>query len=215
MTDSRKSKRSYRSPLRERQAAHTRERVLEASAELFSTRGFGGTTMTGIAREAQVSVESVHATGSKAVLLVEAFRTRYTGEGGWGSFLDVGSVQDIFAVTDPDEAVERIVDFMATGHARSARLLVELRTAAAAEPVVAEQWDELVKVKAEGWAATAEWMVGIGIIGDVSSDDLPHLAATLGTLLSAETYLHLSSDWEFDEEQYRAWVRQQVLSVAV
>ena len=215
MADANRPRRTYRSPLREEQAARTHERIVEAAAVLFSDHGYSGTTMSDVARAAEVSVESVHATGSKAVLLVEAFRTRYTGEGGWGSFLDVGSVQDIFAVTDPDEAIERIVDFMATGHARSARLLVELRTAAAAEPVVAEQWDELVTVKADGWTATAEWMVRIGVVDDVSPDDLPQLAVTLGTLLSAETYLHLTSDWQLDDDQYRAWVRQQVLSVHV
>ena len=66
-------KRAYHSPLREQRAQETRDRVIAAAAELFNLHGFAGTTMSAIAREAGVSVESVHAVGTKGSLLVEAY----------------------------------------------------------------------------------------------------------------------------------------------
>ncbi len=201
-------KRAYRSPKRKEQAARTRERIIEAAGDLFSARGFAGTTMGDIARSAEVSVESVHATGTKASLLLEAFRTRYAGQGGWSSFDEVDSVQDTMSGDDPDVGIDRVIDFLAVGHSRSARLMTELRATAAVEPLIAEHWAELVAVKAAGWVASAEWMVRIGIARtDEAAPDLSAMAASLSVMLSAETYLQLTDDWGFNDQQYRDWAR--------
>ncbi len=208
MSDDVVAKRAYRSPKRKEQAARTRERIIEAAADLFSTKGFAGATMGDIARAADVSVESVHATGTKAALLLEAFRTRYTGQGGWSSFDEVESVQDIMSGDDPDVGIDQVIDFLAMGHARSARLMTELRATAAVEPLIAEHWAELVAVKAAGWMASAEWMVRIGIARtDGAAPELSVMAASLSVMLSAETYLQLTDDWGFDDQQYREWAR--------
>src|SRR5215208_6195711 len=63
-------KRTYRSPLRERQAEETRQRVLDAALTMFSTSGYGAMTMAAIAREAGVAPETIYATfGSKPALI--------------------------------------------------------------------------------------------------------------------------------------------------
>lgn len=208
MTDDAAPKRAYRSPKRKEQAARTRDRIIAAAGALFSTRGFAGTTMGDIARTADVSVESVHATGTKASLLLEAFRTHYAGQGGWTSSDDVGVVQDIMGGDDADRGIDHVIDFLAEGHARSARLMTELRATAAVEPMIAERWATLVSAKAAGWMASAEWMVKIGIVeADEPPADLTVMAASLSVMLSAETYLQLTDDWGFTDEQYRAWAR--------
>ena len=207
MTEVAGQKRTYRSPVRAERAAQTRRSIIAAAAELFSTHGFGGTTMGDIARVAGVSVESVHATGTKPALLLEAFRTRYAGEGGWTAFRDVQPVKEIMAGTDPERAVVQISDFLAAGHAASARLMIELRAAAGVEPMIAEQWDELVALKHDGWLASAEWLVRIGVVeADVAPEDIDRLAAGLNVVGSAETYLQLADDWGLDDDQYRAWL---------
>lgn len=201
-------KRAYRSLKRTEQAARTRDRIIDAAGELFSSRGFAGTTMADIARAADVSVESVHATGTKASLLLEAFRTRYAGQGEWSSFDEVASVREIMAGDDPDRGLDEVVDFLAAGHARSARLMAELRATSGVEPLITEHWAELVSHKAAGWMASAEWMVRIGIVdGDMPPAELTTLAVSLSVMLSAETYLQLTDDWGFTDDQYRAWAR--------
>jgi AcrR family transcriptional regulator len=208
MADAARPRRAYRSPLREEQAARTRHRIVEAAAELFSAQGYTGTTMGEIARAAEVSVESVHATGPKAGLLVEAIRQRYSGDGRWTSLLEAHRVQDVVAGADVDDGIDRIVDLIASAHTRSARLMLELRTVAALEPLVSERWEGFLTAKRESWIATAEWMVRAADHVPVESTPqvTAELAATINVLASAETYVQLTSDWELDEDRYRAWL---------
>ena len=63
--------RRYRSTVRARQAAATRAAVLAAARDLFTTTGYAGTTVTAVARRAEVSVDTVYASvGRKPELLL-------------------------------------------------------------------------------------------------------------------------------------------------
>ena len=53
-------KRRYRSAQRTKQASATRREILEAARRLFTSRGFGRTTMEAVAAEADVSVATVY-----------------------------------------------------------------------------------------------------------------------------------------------------------
>ncbi|RYJ05021.1 MAG: TetR/AcrR family transcriptional regulator, partial [Actinomycetales bacterium] len=79
MTETR-TKRAYHSPLRQRRAAESRQRIIESSLSLFNELGYSGTTMSAIAKLASVSVESVHGVGQKGDLLLLAFRLAYNGD---------------------------------------------------------------------------------------------------------------------------------------
>lgn len=62
----------YHSPRREAAAASTREAILRHARSLFLARGYGATTVSDIARAAQVATPTVYATtGGKAALFVE------------------------------------------------------------------------------------------------------------------------------------------------
>ena len=58
--------------MRQAQKAQTRQRVLEAAQGLFATRGFERTTISAIARAAEVSVGTVHAHFDDKVSLLAA-----------------------------------------------------------------------------------------------------------------------------------------------
>ncbi|MBR5734804.1 MAG: TetR/AcrR family transcriptional regulator, partial [Desulfovibrionaceae bacterium] len=59
-------KRSYHSALRARQASATRMRIISAAEKLFTSLGYTGTTITGIAAQANVAPQTVYAVfGSK------------------------------------------------------------------------------------------------------------------------------------------------------
>ena len=87
--------RPYRSQLRERQAAETRHRVIEAAVALFSRQGFPATTVAQIAKQAGVSVETVQKHGPKSELLRHAVELAAFG---------VEGETDIFA-TDAGRAI--------------------------------------------------------------------------------------------------------------
>jgi len=67
-----KAKRSYKSPVRQRQAGDTRQRIVESVRELLQSEGYAGMTIEAIARRAEVSAQSVYAIfKSKTGILVE------------------------------------------------------------------------------------------------------------------------------------------------
>jgi AcrR family transcriptional regulator len=74
------SRRTYDSTRRREQAARTRERIVEVAGRLFEERGYAGTTIPEIAREAGVAVETVYRSASgKAGLLADAVRAAVAG----------------------------------------------------------------------------------------------------------------------------------------
>lgn len=67
-----KQKRSYKSAIRERQAAETRQQIAAAARRLLASKGYAGTTIDAIALEAGVAAQTVYAVfGSKASILTE------------------------------------------------------------------------------------------------------------------------------------------------
>jgi AcrR family transcriptional regulator len=65
-------KRTYKSPVRQRQAGDTRGRIIEAARALLQREGYAGMTIEGIAQRAEVSAQSVYAIfKSKTGILIE------------------------------------------------------------------------------------------------------------------------------------------------
>ena len=64
--------RVYKSPVRQRRAAETRRRIVEAARKLLQSEGYGGMTIEAVARKAAVSVQTVYAIfRSKTGILAE------------------------------------------------------------------------------------------------------------------------------------------------
>jgi hypothetical protein len=207
------TRRAYDNALRTERAAQTRARVLEAAAETFTAHGWAGATVAQIAACAGVSVDSVGATGPKGVLLLEAFRRRYTGEDGWASILELERTRVLFSIEDPVEALDAIVDFLWNAHGASARLWLLLRTVALTEPVVAEGMAELQRLKTESFTDTTRWLQRLDLVADVADEGVAQLVAEVNLVMSAETWLQLVDDYGWSEEQYGAWVRRSITAL--
>lgn len=73
--------RSYHSPRRQATADQTRARVLATASRLFASRGWTGTSIRDIAREAGVAVETVYAAaGTKRDLLLQVIDVAVVGD---------------------------------------------------------------------------------------------------------------------------------------
>ncbi len=93
--------RGYRSELRQRQAADTRQRVIEAAAEVFGANGYHGATFAQIAKRAGVSIETVQKHGPKAALLWAAVEVRSFGVEGRLDIRDTEPGRAMLAAGDP------------------------------------------------------------------------------------------------------------------
>lgn len=76
--------RSYDSAVRRQQAEQTRRAVIEAALAAFTEHGWAGTTMSRIAEQAEVAVETVYRAvpGGKAALLAAAAEAALAGGAG-------------------------------------------------------------------------------------------------------------------------------------
>jgi AcrR family transcriptional regulator len=129
-------KRAYHAPVREQQAAHTRERIADAAVVEFSAHGWAGTTVAAIAARAGVTPQAVYQTvGGKPALLIRAVETAVAG-----------SADDVMLADRPSFAAayqpgltraQRIRAYTAataTAYERAATLFLVLQDAARSDP---------------------------------------------------------------------------------
>ena len=206
-----KPTRTYRSPLRAEKAAETRRSIITAAAEVFSERGYVGTTMQQVAEHAGVSVESVNKIGTKPDLLIKAFQQTYAGEGGWKSIIDQPQLMEIMAIDDTERAISGYADFIAAANARSGGIWAAVRAAATSEKRVSAAIADLIARKREDFLMGHSWYVSRGVTDDKTSPQA--FAAHLYVLTSQETYDQLTRDWGYTFEAYTAWLRTSILRI--
>lgn len=193
-------KRAYHSPLREQRAQETRDRVIAAAGDLFNLHGFAGTTMSAIAQKAGVSVESVHAVGTKGSLLVEAY-TRRTADAD-------GAADGVPGDGDLDTLVER----QTATNERSSGLWQSLRAAATVEPSVATALETVLERRREGYLAAVDRLVEAGHMNG-KPELRQRYAAALAVCLSPETYHQLVHDWGLGHDEYATWLRRAIIGI--
>ena len=203
--------RTYRSPLRAEKAAETRRSIITAAAEVFSERGYVGTTMQQVADHAGVSVESVNKIGTKPDLLIKAFQQTYAGEGGWRSIIDQPQLMEIMADPDTDQAIAGYAEFIAAANARSGGIWAAVRAAAASEERVSKAVSDLIARKREDFLIGHGWYASRGMADTRTSPEA--FAAHLYVLTSQETYDQLTHDWGYSDEAYTQWLRTSILQI--
>jgi AcrR family transcriptional regulator len=135
--------RRYHSPLRQQQAARTRQRILDAAARLFVQQGYGTTSIRQIAEAAQVAPDTIYATfGSKARLLTALLDIRLA-PGGQTSILDRSEMRAIREERDPRQFLRLFAHDYATMSERVRPVSEVLRTAKAVEPEMAAVREEM------------------------------------------------------------------------
>jgi len=150
--------RSYNSPLRREQAARTRQRILDAGADLFIQQGYGTTSVRQIADAAQVAPDTVYATfGSKARLLTALLDIRLA-PGGQASALDRPEAQALRQERDPRQLLRLFARDYAAMSERVRPVSEVLRTAKAVEPEMAAVREEMEGHRFQYMATIVRWL---------------------------------------------------------
>jgi AcrR family transcriptional regulator len=200
-----KQRRTYASPLRAAQAAQTRQQILDAAGRCFAVSGYVGTTLSDIAAEAGVSVESVNAHGPKPALLLAAFEQAFALSEGQHSIFDRPEIVELAAqLTDPVEFLRVACAFLADAAARSARLWLAFYHAAAADRAIKEAFDALsLRVRVD----TLRLVLMVGERGGLRCDRPPQqLADELEVLYLPTGYEWLSDKAQWTAEAYGAYL---------
>lgn len=197
--------RKYQSELRQQQAEATRNRVVDAAAQLFASEGYAGTTLGRIAAAAGVSAETVQGHGPKAALLIAAIEQAAVGVSGEENILNVEVGRRLVAARDPDEAISLLVAAQSEVHTRIAPLAEALISAANGDPELDRYRRDLIAGVTLQWRRVFDaYRERRWIRTDVPVDELAEGSAALG---SVETYLRLMAcGW--DLQTYERWCRR-------
>jgi AcrR family transcriptional regulator len=135
---------SYDTPIRAARAAESRQRILDAAAELFVRDGYATTALTAIADEAGLAVETIYKHfGSKANLLQHLLQRTLTGDTRGKDVIGGLSEEQIAALNaepDPSTRLRRICELAADIYERAAEIQRVFSEAAGADPVLRELW---------------------------------------------------------------------------
>ncbi len=201
-----KPKRTYDATKRRARAEDerraTRRRVLAAAQRLFIAKGYTATTMSDIAEEAGVAMQSVYKAGtSKADLLQQVIELVVAGDDEDVMMTDRPSIMAIAAESDPTRQVQMMAELIANVRERSAPIQAAYRQAAAVDQAVAENLDAELRRRHETFTA---------VISIISEDRLRHsldestdIAWALG---SYELFLLLRTRRGWDSDHYRQWL---------
>lgn len=200
--------RGYRSELRQRQAAETRRRVVEAAIEEFGRRGYHAATLAQIARRAGVSTETAQKHGPKAALLWAAVAVASFGVEDRIEFLDTDRSRALLAADDPHAFAARLGELMLAINEPVAGVWTAATAAAHGDREVRDNLlDQLAFIRGQvakvlGAVADRGWLRT-----DVAFDELVESAAVI---TSVEAYVRVVRLDGKSHEEYTTFVARAV-----
>jgi AcrR family transcriptional regulator len=204
--------RQYESPRRQEQSRETRRRILSAARELFVAKGYGRTTMSEVARDAGVAVETVYAAfRNKPSLLRQVWYVGFRGDDDDLRLLERPEMRAVLAEPDLATRLRAHADLITPVLRRVGPLLVALRGAAATEPAAAAMLAEVDqrRLDAAGHYARAAGETGQLAVSEAECRDV--LAATMdGTL-----WQRLVAESGWSDERFAGWLGRMWVSALV
>jgi AcrR family transcriptional regulator len=197
---------SYTSPLRERQAKRTRERILQAARETFREKGYGASTLADIADAAGVAEPTVRAVFKTKPNLVEhLLRLAVRGSDDELQLQQRDAFQHLLASTDADMLLDRLTTLAETVHRRSWDVLEIVRGAASSDPAIAELHEQRLRARHANQRTIANRLHELGALPDTTSVDAA--ADLLWLYTSTDIYRMLVIERHWSAQRYRTWLR--------
>jgi AcrR family transcriptional regulator len=196
-------KRSYSSAVRQEQAAQTRARIVEAAGALFTSNGYGRTTIRAIADSAGVAVDTVYAVfGNKARVLTALIDARLAPTEGVANVMER---PEAFAVRDEPDPRRQIHLFALDIAAISTRVrgVYEImRTASTIEPEMAAIFAEMENYRLANMRRLAEWLAARAPL----RVEIDRAAETIWALASPDVAKMLCDGRGWTEAEHAAWL---------
>jgi AcrR family transcriptional regulator len=181
--------------------------ILGAAGALFRERGYAGTSMTQIATEAGVVVETIYrGFGSKRALFRAVIEAVLAGGGARGD-VPVEERPAIRAVIDEPDPRRQIALYAETQpgiHRRSGPLLRALRDGMATDPELRAVWDEM-----EAWRLTGQgrFVAMLGEKGAIRAGlSVEQARDVVWTLCSLAVHDLLVVERGWTAERYQEWL---------
>jgi AcrR family transcriptional regulator len=192
--------------LRAEQARLTRQRIAETAARLFVRDGYAATAITGVARDAGVSVQTVYNTFStKAGLLKAAYDITLAGDADPVPLAERPEVKALYA--EPD-AAKMLMGYAALGRRlldRLGPLLLQISAGAAAgEQDLVDHRKVTDQERLRGTAMVARRLEELGALD--ASVGVEAARDRIWTLNSLEVWHLLTGTLRWDGDAYQEWI---------
>lgn len=184
--------RSYVSELRRQQAAHTRERVVDAAAQLFAEKGYAATTMPAIARRARVSTETVQNHGPKIELLRAAIAAVSFGAPPGGDVVETERGRRMLAAASPLEAAQVGAAVLAAVNGSAHGVYMAFSEASRSDPALATELRTLTgQIAAQTAELALAWRDRGWLRTDLSLEELVSRACVVGSVEMWDRYVRV------------------------
>ena len=204
------NKRAYSSPVRQEQAALTRQRILDAAGDLFVSLGYARTTIRQIAEVANVSPDTVYAVfGSKARVLTALIDQRLAPSPGVENVLDRPEARSVRDETDQCRQIQQFAGDMAAISTRVRPVYEILRTASAVEPEMAVIRAEMDAYRLRNMTQVAQWIAAHGPL----RVDVERAGEIIWALASPDMSRMLCDDRGWTQDQFANWLEHTLVSV--
>jgi AcrR family transcriptional regulator len=190
----------YHSPLRARQAAETRQTIVNAAITLFRDRGWAATTLPMVAAEAGTAVDTIYSVfGSKSGLLLAAIDVAIAGDDDPTSMLDRPELA-LFAKGSRIERLRTGVHFTIGVYERSVPILRALQEAAAS--------DEAARTRLAKYDGDRRNVMTAGLALILGSPAPEELVDAIWALVSPEVFTMLTEGRGWSIADAEAWLVQ-------
>jgi TetR/AcrR family transcriptional regulator of autoinduction and epiphytic fitness len=205
MAQTKKTKRSYDSNLRQQQARQTRRLVLGAAGELFSELGYAGATIEAIAEKAGVAPETVYSIySSKRGLLARLIDVTVGGDDQAIPLIERPGPKGVLTQENQSQQIELFALDITSVLERIAPLFPILRTAARTEPEITELLGELLEGRRQNLAKFVQALASHGPLR--AGLDLQAATDLVWTLSSPEVFNLLTIDRGWPSDRFSEWL---------
>lgn len=197
--------RRYDSPRRREQAESTRKAILDAAQRLFERQGYPVTSMPSIAEEAGVALKTIYVHfDTKAALVHTLWDARLGGEEAKLPVMERDWYQGVVKESDPERKLRLVAAQARRVKAQSGALLEMIRTAASADPDIANLWAGIQGKLLEVQRAIVEQLHASGSLAP--SLNVSRATDILWTLNHPNVWQLLVSNRGWTDEEYEQWL---------
>jgi len=203
-------KRAYSSPVRQEQAARTRERIVEAAGGLFVSQGYARTTIRQIAEEANVSPDTVYAVfGAKARVLTALIDQRLAAGPEVANVLERPEAHSVRDETDQRRQIHLFARDMAAVSERVRPVYEVLRTASAVDPEMAAVRAEMDTYRLRNMRQAADWIAAHGSL----RVDVDRAGEIIWALASPDVARMFCDGRRWTQEEYAQWLEDALIRI--
>lgn len=202
-----KTRRPYRSSVREQRARANREAILQAARRGFLADGYPRTSIASIAAEAGVSEDLIYVLfKSKRRLLVEVLNFAVTGDVDSPRVLEQEGPRAVRNETDQRRQISMFAHDIAHRVDRARPMDDVMRSAAVVDDAVAEKYRSMQATRMDNITQFIRWVAANGPLRDGVAE--PEAAATAWALAGSDMHRMLVDGLGWDVQRYADWLQR-------